>query len=269
MRTGKGQMQRIGINSLEVGMRVAAVLAERPTPQALKDIASGAAMPPPKAHRYLVSLIRAGIAEQDKETGHYRLGPFALQLGFSALRGLDVMRLGGEVIAELRAATEETVMLAVWGNKGPVVARWEESGRPVATNVRTGWVMPLVNSATGRVFAAYLPASVTAPILKEEFAKMPEQRAGYQACLAKIRSRGFSVVEGELLRGVAGIAAPVFGHSGAIVAAIVAVGPQGGLDLRLNGPIAKAVKDAAQRLSVRLGYPNADAHAAGHEKARA
>ena len=135
--------QRAGINSLEVGLRLAKVLAEDGLPLPLKDLAARAHMPPAKAHRYLVSLIRAGLAEQDREGSRYRLGPLAIELGLAALGALDVIKFGAEIIAELCAEVDETVLLAIWGNKGPVVARWEESSRPVATNVRAGWVMPL------------------------------------------------------------------------------------------------------------------------------
>ncbi|TMH63330.1 MAG: hypothetical protein E6H57_17290 [Betaproteobacteria bacterium] len=121
--------QRLGINSLEVGLRLARVLGGHGLPLALKDVAARAHMPPAKAHRYLVSLIRAGLAEQDRESGRYRLGPLALELGLAALGAMDVLKCGAEVMADLRAAIDETVLLAVWGNKGPVVARWEESTR--------------------------------------------------------------------------------------------------------------------------------------------
>jgi DNA-binding IclR family transcriptional regulator len=246
--------QRLGINSLEVGLRLARALSEHRLPLALKDLAARAHMPPAKAHRYLVSLIRAGLAEQDRESGRYRLGPFALELGLAALGSMDVIKFGAEVIAELRAEIDETVLLAVWGNKGPVVARWEESTRPVATNVRAGWVMPLANSATGRLFAAYLPQSATAALLKAEFARMPEAKPGYAARLQEIRSRGLSRVQGDLLRGVASVAAPVLGHEGGIVAVIAALGPQGAFDVAWEGSIATAVKRAARELSTRLGY---------------
>lgn len=246
--------RQAGVNSLEIGLRLAGVLAQTGLPEALKDLAAKAGMPPAKAHRYLVSLIRAGLAEQDLESGRYRLGPLALELGLGALRGLDVLKLGGEAVAELRAATDETVMLCIWGNRGPVVVRWEESTRPVATNVRAGWVMPLANSATGRLFAAYLPQSATAPLLKEEFARMPQARAGYAALLKDIRARGLSRVEGDLLRGVSGIAAPVFGLEGTMVAALTLVGIQGTIDIGWNGDMARALKQAAERLSRRLGH---------------
>src|SRR5947207_10558930 len=223
--------ERLGINPLEAGLRLARALAALGGPQPLKDVAAAAGMPAAKAHRYLVSLIRAGLAEQEVESARYRLGPLALELGMAALRSVDVLHIGGEVITDLRNEIDETVLLAIWGNMGPVVARWEESSRPVATNVRAGWVMPLANSATGRLFAAHLPDAVTAPILKAEFARTPEAKRGYAARLEEIRARGLSRVQGDLLRGVASVAAPVFGHGGGIVGVIAALGPQGGFDV--------------------------------------
>jgi DNA-binding IclR family transcriptional regulator len=242
--------ERLGINSLETGLRLARALAALGGPQALKDVAAAAGMPPAKAHRYLVSLIRAGLAEQEVESGRYRLGPLALELGMAALRSVDVLHLGGEVITDLRNEIDETVLLAIWGNMGPVVARWEESSRPVATNVRAGWVMPLANSATGRCFAAYLPPSVTTPLLKLK----TSERKRYAARLEEIRTHGLSRVEGDLLRGVAAVAAPVFRHDGAIVAVIASLGPQAAFNVAWEGTIARATKTAAKRLSARLGF---------------
>ena len=133
---------------------------------------------------------------------------------------------------------------------GPVVARWEESSRPVATNVRAGWVMPLANSATGRCFAAYLPPTITNPLLK-----LPRnEKKRYAARLEEIRAHGLSRVEGDLLRGVASVAAPVFRHDGAIVAVIASLGPQAAFNVAWEGTIARATKAAAKRLSARLGF---------------
>ena len=241
--------ERLGINSLETGLRLARALGGLGGAQALKDLAAAAGMPPAKAHRYLVSLIRAGLAEQERESGRYRLGPLALELGMAALRSVDVLHLGGEVITDLRNEIDETVLLAIWGNMGPVVARWEESSRPVATNVRAGWVMPLANSATGRCFAAYLPPSVTTPLLKLK----TSERKRYAARLKEIRAHGLSRVEGDLLHGVASVAAPVFRHDGAIVAVIASLGPQAAFNVAWDGAIARATKAAAKRLSARLG----------------
>lgn len=243
-----------GVNSVEIGLRVARILAERPGARALKDLAAAARLAPAKAHRYLVSLGRAGLVEQERETGRYRLGPLALDFGLGAMRELDVLRLGAEAVADLRAAIDETVLLAIWGNRGPVVVRWEESSRPITTNVRAGFVMPLLNSSTGRVFAAYLPDALTAPILAEEFARRPEDRAGWPALLAEVRQRGLARVEGSLSPGVAALSAPVWDAAGRCTAVLSALGHQGVFDTAWDGRHAQAVRDISAKYSNRLGY---------------
>jgi DNA-binding IclR family transcriptional regulator len=244
-----------GVRSVETGMALLWALAARArVPASLSDLAAAADMAPAKAHRYLVSLIRAGMVEQDRASGRYRLGGAALNVGLAALGALDVMRLAGEALEGLCEAIDETVLLAVWGNKGPVVVRWEEASRPVTTNVRAGSVMPLLNSATGRVFAAYLPEGKTKALIAEERAQAPALAKGYASVVEETRKHGLGRVDGDLLPGVAGLAAPVFNHQGELVAVIAALGPQGQFDADWDGGTARALKDAADGLSRRLGY---------------
>lgn len=244
-----------GVRSVEIGMALLQALAARArSPLSLSDIAADTGMAPAKAHRYLVSLIRAGMVEQDQAAGRYRLGGAALNIGLAALSALDVMRLAGEALEHLCQAIDETVLLAVWGNKGPVVVRWEEASRPITTNVRAGSVMPLLNSATGRVFAAFLPDAQTRAMIAAEAAEAPALAEGYDAVLAGTRARGLGLVDGDLLPGVASLAAPVFDQQGDLVAVIAALGAQGQFDASHDGPVAAALRDASETLSRRLGY---------------
>ncbi|HUT49993.1 MAG TPA: IclR family transcriptional regulator [Alphaproteobacteria bacterium] len=244
-----------GVRSVEIGMALLQALAARArSPLSLSDIAADAGMAPAKAHRYLVSLIRAGMVEQDQAAGRYRLGGTALNIGLAALSALDVMRLAGEALTALRDAIDETVLLAVWGNKGPVVVRWEEASRPVTTNVRAGSVMPLLNSSTGRVFAAFLPEATSREMIADEAAQTPALAKGYTAVLEETRARRMGRVEGDLLPGVAGLSAPVFDHQGDLVAVMSALGAQGQFDADWGGAVAAAIKAATQALSRRLGY---------------
>ena len=243
-----------GVQSIEVGMALLRALAARGEPAHLKDLAADAAMAPAKAHRYLVSLIRSGMVEQDAASGRYRLGREALWLGLSALGGLDVMRLGDEVLEALRDEIDETVLLAVWGNKGPVVVRWAEAGRPVTTNIRPGSVMPMLNSSTGRTFAAFLPEALTAPLIREETEENPDLAAGYDAVLAETRACGLGRVDGDLLPGIAALSAPVFDHQGEIAAVMSTLGHRSQFDASDDGATAAALRRAAGGLSARLGY---------------
>ena len=178
----------------------------------------------------------------------------ALNIGLAALSGLDVMRFAGEALVGLRDAIDETVLLAVWGNRGPVVVRWEEASRLVTTNVRAGSVMPLLNSSTGRVFAAFLPESQTRAMVAEETARAPALAKDFNAVLDETRERGLGRVDGDLLPGVAALSAPVFDHQNDLVAVISALGPQGQFDAAWDGKMAQALSQAAAGLSRRLGY---------------
>lgn len=246
-----------GVQSVEIGMALLVALAALPRPVGLSELAEAAGMAPAKAHRYLVSLIRAGMVEQSGESGKYRLGETALHIGLAALSGLDVMGFAGETLAALHDRVDETLLLAVWGNRGPVVVRWEEGTRPITTNLRPGSVMPLLNSSTGRAFAAFLPETLTRPYIAEESGRDPTLAEGFANALAETRSHGLARVLGDLLPGIAALSVPVFDHQDEVAAVISALGRQDRFDVRWEGTVAIELRRAAGDLSHRLGHGGA------------
>jgi DNA-binding IclR family transcriptional regulator len=261
VRSPNGDAQA-GIETIETGMGLLMVLAEFNSPQMLKTIAAAAGMPPSKAHRYLVSFIRTGFVDRDPETGRYRLGPASMQLGLSALGNTDAIHLATQAIVELRDKLDETTALAVWGSHGPTIVRIEEASRAVTINARPGTVLPLLSSSSGQVFAAFLPESITAPIMRNEIRANQKRGDTRLACshedamslINDVRRRGLGRVTGEMMPGVHALAAPVFDHRGHAVAVIAAMGPSEMFDSRWNGETAKLIRGIAERVSTRLGY---------------
>lgn len=248
-----------GVQSLEIGMGILRAMVRGQRAMMLKDIAAAADMPAPKAHRYLVSLIRAGLVEQDPTTSRYDLGPFALNIGLVAIDRLDRIRLGLSAIAALRDEINETTALAVWSDHGPVIVRWERPRRPITVNVVTGTALDLLGSASGRVFAAWLPAETTAARIDKELdaGRAPDlkTRADVERMLGQVRAEGVAAVSGyHLVPGVEAVAAPVFNFKNEITIAMLVVGVQGMFDMSLDGPVVNALKRAASNLSERLGH---------------
>lgn len=246
---------RGGVQSVEVAGRVLMALADGAATRPLKDIAATAGISASKAHRYLVSLMRAGLVEQDGATGRYDLGGGALRLGLAALGRVDVVRLATPALMDLRDAVEETVALAIWGDFGPTIVRWEEPARPVTVNVRPGSVLSLTRSATGRVFLAWTPDARLAPLLQRD--GLAPDTPEVAALRAETRACGLGHVVGDLLPGIAALAAPVFDHQGQLVAALVALGHQQTFDGRTDGPLAERLRTTVTMLSDRLGWPGA------------
>ena len=248
-----------GVQSLEIGMGILRAMANGQRSMMLKDIAAAADMPASKAHRYLVSLIRAGLVDQDPITSRYDLGTFALNLGLVALDRLDRVRLGLNTIAEMRDEINQTTALAVWGDHGPVIVRWERPRRPITVNVVTGTTLGVLSSAAGRVFAAWLP-NLTRPIVKREVEtrrNLPpgvETLADADALLASVRDRGLAAISGNyMFRGVEAAAAPVFNFKNELTMALVIVGVEGSIDMGEQSAVLARLKGAADALSLRLG----------------
>jgi DNA-binding IclR family transcriptional regulator len=191
--------QQSGVQSVETAARVLAAFIGAPGALPLKAVAASAGMSGGKAHRYLVSLCRAGLVEQDTETQRYNLGGLALRVGLAALARLDVVRLAAPVLVDLRDRLNETVCLAVWGESGPTVVRWEESTRPVTVNVRIGSTLPLFLSATGRTFLTWMSDHRIAPLVAREQQLSGVDDAAVAAMRARAREIGLGTVDGVLL----------------------------------------------------------------------
>lgn len=248
-----------GVQSLEIGIDILKAISSGHRAMMLKEIAAKAEMPASKVHRYMVSLIRAGLVEQDAQTSRYDLGPFALTLGLVAVDRLDRIGLGLSAIAELRDAINETTALAVWSDKGPVIVRSERPHRPITVNVVTGTALNVLTSASGRIFAAWLPEETVYPLIASEMAApgLPPELStpsAFNALLADIRSHGIATVaDYHLVPGVAAVAAPIFNANGDITLSILAIGVKGMIDVSADGAVVASLKSAAQALSKRLG----------------
>ncbi|MBN8437872.1 MAG: IclR family transcriptional regulator [Candidatus Accumulibacter sp.] len=260
--------QRQGIQSIEVGARLLRALAANGRSMMLRDVARNAGMPAAKAHRYLVSFMRMGLVEQDANTGRYDLGEFSLELGLASLARLDPVRLAGPVLDDLCERLGETVALAMWGNHGATCVRWVEAGGPVTVTLRTGVVLPLTASATGLAFAAFYRSPYLRRMLDNEVLAMAEVRNATPTALLEaltvrldeIRRRGIARASGSFNPGINGFSAPVFDHTGHMVAAITSLGIIGSFDLDWDSPMAQSTRDAAATLSRRLGHGSVDSN---------
>lgn len=249
-KNGKTQF---GVQSVEIGLRVLAVLAKAYQPMMLRDIARAMGMPSAKVHRYLVSLAREGMVEQEDTGARYSLGPLALTVGLAALHQLDVVKICSNAAADLRDRTDLTVLLAIWGSAGPTIVRWEESRRPIAINVRVGSVLTLLDSATGLVFAAFAPRHITEDKILEE-SHDHHDRDKIENTLAEIRSRGVAIVRGNQLSSINAISAPIFDHTGTLVAALTILGPERRFNVMWDSQEATDLIEICDQLSERLGY---------------
>ncbi len=251
-----------GIQSVEVSASLLKALADSSGPMTLTNLAKDARMSLSKAHKYLASFIRIGLVRQDSDSGRYMLGRFAAEIGFAALRNIDVVDISQETLDMLRDRLDTTAALSVWGSHGPTVVRKALNLQPVSLLVQLGTVTPLLTSSTGRVFAGYLDRRQTRAMIDRELAdkKGAAAKSGLHAMrdveklMLKVRKDGMAIAVGLMHRGVIGMSAPIFDIDGNIVATINLTGVEEVMDKRLNGAMANALRAAAADLTHQLGH---------------
>lgn len=203
--------RRTGIQSVGIGLRVLDALASHEEPQALGAIAAASGLSASQAHRYLASLVAAGMARQDAGSGRYDLGPAALRLGLGALTRVDAFHAANLAITGFAHETGRTVQMAALGPTGPIVVRWAMGSPPVATSLMVGSSLPLLRSATGHVFLAFRPENHTRHLIERETAESRGlEPVDVEAIRARVRADGYSAVSGSLIPGLRAAAVPIF-----------------------------------------------------------
>lgn len=244
---------RRGVQSVERAFAILRILEAAAGPLTLKAIAESVGEAPSKAHHYLLSLKRVGAVEQ-LASGLYRLGPFALQLGFAALNRDGLLDVCLEVLTQFRDRTGETAFAASWGNRGPTIVSVARGRRAITVDANPGLVMPLLNSATGLVFVTWLDEYLWQPVAAWESANVPESDlAAVPHRVAAARAAGLALADGMLTDRISSMSVPVFGHDGALVCALTTLGWRGELDIDPDGALASALREAGATLARLLG----------------
>ncbi|WP_295809201.1 IclR family transcriptional regulator [uncultured Nitratireductor sp.] len=249
-----------GIQSVDVALRLVGELAQCGGPVTLSELARRAEMPPSKAHRYLASFIAAGLVVQAGRSGKYDLGPAAMEIGLAALARHDFVNRSADALPELRDATGMTVLLSVWGTEGATVVRWERAPAPVITSMGLGTTLPLLTSASGRIFLAWSPPGAIGGHLEKELAltrSNPTQShldydvENVKALRERIREAGFATVDGRFIPGLVAVAAPVLDWQGEAQCAITLIGTDPAA-IRPDGKVVSKLLEFCHGQSVAL-----------------
>ncbi|HZO35425.1 MAG TPA: IclR family transcriptional regulator [Solirubrobacteraceae bacterium] len=249
-----------GVKSVEVGARVLFALEQGRGPMPLSEVARRSDMHPAKAHRYLTSLVRAGLASQSVSSGLYDLGPAAQHLGVEALRRTDAVSAVSAYAAELRDQTGHTVHVSVWGEHGPTIVRWDTGTHLLPIVIRVGSVLPLLDSAVGQVFLTHLPASTTAAVLKNQQRQGMTRRVPAKDVTElkdRVRRDGLARTRNQMIFGLAALAAAVFGAGGDIEVVLGLSLPAQTVAGSEAKSLGSALRDAADRCSHQLGFSGA------------
>ena len=254
--------------SLEIGVRLFQDLNKLARPASLSELSKISRMPPAKVHRYCVSLIRTGLMVQDGR-GRYGVGPYGFQLTTPGVELEHACSLAFEMLPDLVRGIGETAFVSSWGQTGPHILKVQNSSKPISIRPNSRGDLPLWNSATGRVFAAFMAPKLRDSLIEAEFrqqkrdeklslTKIAARRAIFEKNLTDVRNRLISRTTGERYPGLVSFAVPVFDRHRNVILALTSFGFGTTLPTSWDGVVPKALLAAAAELTKRIGGATPD-----------
>ena len=202
---------------------------ERPA-LTLTEISNRLVLPRSTMHRLLTALESQGLLARAPGGRDYVLGYQLMRWGWLAQSGLDLRNEALPVLRELANSTGETTILSVRDGYDAICVEKVDSSRPVRLAMRAGQHLYLHAGASAKVLWAFLPDAEITEILscipmERLQSNTITDRLALRAELAAIRERGYATSFEETDSGAMGIAAPVFDHTGAVIAGVGMAAP--------------------------------------------
>lgn len=201
--------------------------------------------------RMLSALERAGLLERTDEGGGYVAGRLFWLYAARHDPWEEIVRLARSTMAVIGEETRETVHLSI--TRGDRVAQVAQVDSQFLLGTRdwTDVDVPAHCSALGKVFYAWGELPVPAGPLEALTDVTLTDPDALRRDLRVARGRGWTVTEDELEVGLMGVAVPVHGARGHVVAALGVSGPSPRLMGRLD-ELGRQLSDHAAQLSALL-----------------
>ena len=263
-RPAAAKSKAAAVPLVSAAVRVLAVLEQLSRQRAigLEEISRKTNLAKPTVYRFLLTLQELGYARRiDGDAWAITLKMF--NRGARALDHLDLVSAARPIAEEMSEQLGETVHMGVLDGDSAVYVLKIESRYTIRMISRVGRRMPLYCTAIGKVLLAFArdderEAALDGVRLLAFTKHTLTSRRMLDAELAQVRAEGFARDNEEREEDLRCIGAPVFDHSGAVVAAISVSWPGFRYERGQESEWIATIKDAANRISAVLGC-NAEA----------
>lgn len=229
------------IHSVDNALNVLEALSDEGDEIRISHLSERLGMNKTSVFRLLATFESRGYVEREPDTGRYRLGLSAYEIGQKLLSRMTVLRHARPAMERLARECGEAVYLAIRRDSEVLFLDMVDSLHKVKVTPLTGRRYPLGAVAAGRVIQAH---SATAPA---------DGKAAID--FADIRASGFARDQDVLGEGAASFAAAMFRSGKQVAGSLVLVGPA----FRFAGEqfqreFVPRLREAAEIVSSRLGH---------------
>lgn len=223
----------------------------------LADLSVRLALPKSTLHRFLASLESHGILRRDSDDRRWRLGYRLVTWGELAAESTGLRHIALPMMRGLVDETGETVVLTVYQDQEVVCIEKVETSHSVRLKLDVGTRHPPHAGASSKILMAYLPEEEVKAIIRDK--GLPQMCTNtitgsdeLVAELARIREQGYAESHEETDLGAWGVATPIYGWNGNVMASIGIVGPGSRFSDELAQQYVALCRDAARQVSALL-----------------
>jgi DNA-binding IclR family transcriptional regulator len=254
-----------GTQAVERAAALVATAVRADEPLGFAELVESCDLAKSTASRLLTALERAELLERDA-TGLYRAGPLFWLYAARHDRWDELVRLARPTLEQLGEDTRETVNLAVAQGDRVIQVGQVDSQYLLGARDWTQIDVPPHASALGKVLYAFAALPAPRGRLQRLTPQTLTDGVDLERQLAQTRRRGWAVTVDELEIGLSGVAVPVRGGNGEVVASLGISGPTQRFHGRVD-EIGRLLTDRARGLSALLERGNTQERRTGKEGA--
>jgi IclR family KDG regulon transcriptional repressor len=210
-------------------------------------------------HRLLKTMEAGGYVERAPRSGHYRLGLRIIELAGIALNQSELRRHGMAELDHLRDLLNLNANLAVLDRGDVFHLAYAVRADTPRFYTTLGRRAVAHCTALGKVLLAAQPRSIVHADIQERgwrpyTVHSIQDLESLDRCLDEVAAQGYAIDREERSIGTWCVAAPVRDYTRRVVAAMSVTGPTRQVEGEALSTIIAAVREHADRLSMKLGY---------------
>ncbi len=211
------------MQSLDRGLAVIRALSIPGNGLTLSEVARETGLARAAARRFLLTLQDLGyVRSRDRR---FALTPRVLELGYSYLSSLSLPEIAQPHLRDLVQSVNESSSVSVLDGHDVVYVAREPTRRIMTVTIFVGTRFPAYATSMGRVLLSGLSEEALEEFLgRAELEPLTDatitDREVLRTEVARVRARGWALVDQELEAGLRSIAAPIRDPRGTIVAAV-------------------------------------------------
>ncbi|MED4910961.1 IclR family transcriptional regulator [Brevibacillus centrosporus] len=227
----------------------------------LNEMVELSGIPKTSIHRMVGSLEGMDFLQKG-EDGKYSLGLLFLQFGQLVAERLDIRQIALPAMTKLRDQVEEAVNLIIRDGKEAIYIEKLDTNHPVRLYTKIGRRSPLYAGACSRIILSYIEEKERERYLQETelnpfgHGTITDKERLRQE-LEQARDKGYTISYSELENDTVSIAAPIFDHTGRLVAGISIAGPQVRFEKERIPDLIGHLLKTSEEISRELGWRGA------------